>query len=320
MHRARVFVLVLLVLPLLGLAEPPLPASANVDFADPFVLRDGKTYYAFATAARGAHVQVARSFDLTTWTALPDALPELPKWAGRQASLTWAPSVLERDRRWILYYTAQDAASGFQCISRATSARPEGPYADDSTKPFVCQLPLCGSIDPSPHIDANGKPWLLWKSDENSTACRGRARIWSQQLSPDGLALTGEPTPLLATDRSWEHPLIEGPSMFRSGTQTHLLYSGGWYESAQYAVGWATCDGPAGPCKKMTLDAPLVKSTSTLLGPGGQELFDDADGRLWMAYHAWTAPNATYAAGGARALRFSRVDLTSGTPVFSLTP
>jgi len=304
-----------LVLPLLGLAESPAPVALDGEFADPFVLRDGRAYYAFATSARGAHVQVARSFDLAKWTPLPDALPELPTWAGRDASLTWAPAVLQRGGRWVLYYTARHEASGFQCISRATSARPAGPYVDDTSKPFVCQLALCGSIDPSPFVDASARPWLLWKSDENSAACAGKSRIWSQPLAADGLALAGEPTPLLTTDRAWEEPLIEGPSMVRRGGRTYLLYSAGWYESAQYSVGWASCDGPAGPCKKMTLDGPLMKSSTTLLGPGGQELFDDADGRTWMAYHAWTAPNATYAAGGARSLRFARVDLTSGVPV-----
>src|SRR4051812_7533847 len=66
---------------------------AGADFADPFVLREGATYYAFATGTRTANLQVARSEDLVTWSLLPrDPLPVLPSWAGKEAGLTWAPS------------------------------------------------------------------------------------------------------------------------------------------------------------------------------------------------------------------------------------
>ena len=96
------------------------------------------------------------------------------------------------------YYTARHLASGFQCISRAIADRPEGPYVDTSTRPFVCQVAgsesLCGSIDPSPFVDTNGKSYLLWKSDENSNSCKTAPRIcvtraerttgWSWSASP----------------------------------------------------------------------------------------------------------------------------------------
>jgi hypothetical protein len=64
----------------------------------------------------------------------------------------------------------------------------------------------------------------------------------------------------------------------------------------------------------MTLDAPLMKSAGTMLGPGGQEIFTDTLGRAWMAYHAWTAPHTTYCSGGVRSLRLSRLSLSDGTP------
>ena len=138
--------------PALALPEPMPSASSSstassslaafdvsrADFANPFVLADRDGYVAFATGAGDEHVQVARSRDLATWTRLPDALPSLPSWAARERGLTWAPAVLRRESAYVLYYTARDAASGFQCIGRATSARPEGPYLDDSEHAFVC--------------------------------------------------------------------------------------------------------------------------------------------------------------------------------------
>ncbi|HVH47806.1 MAG TPA: glycoside hydrolase family 43 protein [Labilithrix sp.] len=303
-------------------ADSAEPSPFESDFADPFVLRDGDSYFAFATGASGRHIQVARSRDLAAWAMLPDALPNLPSWAAREGGLTWAPSVLRRERHYVLYYTTADTGSGFQCISRAIAPRAEGPYVDDSPRPFVCQTggptPLCGSIDPSPFVDAAGRPWLLFKSDENSPSCKTQSRIWSQPLSEDGLSVIGAASALLGTDRSWEGPLIEGPSMIRDGNAMLLFYSANWYESADYAVGYARCDGPVGPCKKMTLDGPLFKSHTTALGPGGQELFTDAVGRAWMAYHAWTPPKTSYGSGGARSLRLARVEVSQGTP--TITP
>lgn len=307
---------------------PPAPAHADSavepsplesDFPDPFVLRDGDAYYAFATGGKGRNVQVARSRDLTAWAVLPDALPTLPSWAARDGGLTWAPSVLRREHHYVLYYTAADTGSGFQCISRAIASRIEGPYVDDSPRPFVCQTgeatPFCGSIDPSPFVDAAGRAWLLYKSDENSPKCRTTPRIWSQELSDDGLNVVGEASSLLGTDRDWEGPLIEGPSMIRDGDGTLLFYSANWYESANYAVGYARCEGPRGPCRKMTIDGPLLKSRGGELGPGGQEIFRDTFGDAWFAYHAWSAPKTSYASGGARSLRFARVGLTHAAPL-----
>jgi beta-xylosidase len=306
----------------MGSAPPSSPRSK--DFADPFVLRVGETYYAFATGSRSTHVQAARSSDLETWAPLGDALPRLPAWASDVADLTWAPAVLPREKTFVLYYTARHTASGFQCISHATSASVAGPYVDDSSSPFVCTIgggqPYCGSIDPSPFLDEHGKPHLLWKSDENSAACQTAPRLWSQPLSDDGLELVGAPTALLTMDRGWERPIIEGPSMVVHDGQYTLFYSANEYETAKYAVGYAQCAGPAGPCTKVTKDAPLLKSSGTQLGPGGQEFFTDPRGEWWMAFHAWTAPRFTYRDGGARSLHIAHLAFDRGVPLIDRDP
>src|SRR4051812_7516923 len=133
------------------------------DFADPFVLRAPGGYYAFATGARGSHLQLATSRDLARWTPAGDPLPVLPAWAAPGRGVTWAPAVLPRANSYVLYYTTPDLASGFQCISRATADQPEGPYRDASPQPLVCQTSgataLCGSIDPSPFLDRDGTPY-----------------------------------------------------------------------------------------------------------------------------------------------------------------
>lgn len=293
-------------------------ALSERDFADPFVLRAGETYFAYATNRDDSNVQVARSRDLSSWELLPDALPRLPTWAAARQGLTWAPSVLQRGDRFVLYYTARHVASGFQCISRAVADRPEGPFRDESPAPFVCQVEgetrFCGSIDPSPFVDPKGAVYLLWKSDENATACRGTSRIWAQAMTGDGLELTGDAKELTALDAPWEGPLLEGPSMIAAGGRYFLFYSANWWESDRYAIGYATCETALGPCRKQTGKEPFAKTAGKLFGPGGQEFFTDALGQTWMAFHAWTSAKTSYALGGVRALHFAMVEFADATP------
>jgi beta-xylosidase len=285
------------------------------DFPDPFVLRVGDTYYAYATNVRSNNVPALRSADLATWERIGDALPLLQKWARSGAGLTWAPSVLPRGDGYVLYFTARDNASDRQCIGRAVAAAPDGKFKDASAQPFICQANLGGSIDPSPFVDDDGSAWLLWKNDGN--CCSLSVGLWIQRLSDDGLSLVGEPTELLRYNRAWESPLIEGPALLKHDGKYFLFYSANWYDGPDYAIGYAVADAITGPYTKITQDGPLFAKQGEVAGPGGQEFFADAAGNLWMAYHAWHARNVGYANLGQRSLRLERVAFVNGKPVIT---
>lgn len=280
------------------------------DFPDPFVVRGDDGWYAFATNTGWGNVPTARSDDLATFTAVGDAMPTLPDWAASGQSLTWAPGVLRRGDLWVLYFTARYTAAGLQCIGAATATAPQGPYTDAIGAPFVCQTDFGGSIDPYPFVDPDGDAWLLWKNDGN--CCGLSVGLWAQPLAADGLSLTGSPAEILRYDEAWEDPLIENPAMWAHEGRFHLLYSANWWESSGYCVGWAVCETPAGPCVKHR-SGPIFQSTDTVAGPGGQALFADDAGRVWLAYHAWTPPADTYGEGGARSLRLDPVTFDGDT-------
>jgi beta-xylosidase len=283
------------------------PAWAG-DFADPFVLVAGSAYYAFATNVGPANVPVLRSGDLEHWTAAGDALPVLPSWAESGRKLTWAPAVARVGPSYLLFFTARDRRSGRQCIGRAASADPAGPFRDTATAPFLCQAELGGSIDPSLVQDdeESGGWYLLWKNDGN--CCDLPVRLWSQRLDPTGRALVGPRAALLDRDRSWEGPLVEGPTMWRERGAWHLLYSANLWNSERYAIGYARCESPLGPCRKRG-SGPVMQSDDETAGPGGPEVFADGEGRRWMAYHGWRAGAVGYRQGGARSLWLARVEM-----------
>ena len=247
------------------------------DFPDPFVLKVGDTYYAYATNGAGKQVQTLTSEDLVHWRPGPDALPKLGSWAF--AGETWAPEVMKRDgASYVLYYTAN------HCVGRAVATAPLGPFVDDSKKPLVCQAKLGGSIDPSPFRDDDGRLSLLWKNDGN--AIGAPTHVYAQRLSSDGLRLAGRRTTIETNDVPWEANVVEGPMLRKHDGRYYLLYSGNVYSGAGYAVGYATCRTPFGPCRDAP-ENPILETACDAHGPGHNALIDDGAGRTWIVYHAW---------------------------------
>ena len=79
--------------------------------------------------------------------------------------------------------------------------------------------------------------------------------------------------------------------MARVGDGAYVLfYSGGWWENDTYAIGYATGSGPLGPFHNETDDTPGLASEEGMAGPGGAEVFTDADGGWRLAFHACTPP------------------------------
>ena len=299
-------------------AHPP-PASANYssaptrvvypfDFPDPYVLRSGSTYYGYATNSGLGNVQIIRSTNLVRWEPVGNALPALPSWAS--PDFTWAPSVLRVGSSYVMYYTVHSASTGLECISSAISNSPAGPFTDDSQAALVCQIERGGSIDPSPFVNTTGA-FLLWKSE--GTNGEGN-RIWSQQIGPTGRTLIGPAVEVLAPTQAWEGGVVEGPSMVQLDGSLLLFFSGNAWASSRYAVGYATCAGPLGPCRPAQAN-PVLRSTGSMAGPGGQEFFTDTGGAVWMAFHAYAVPNV--GPPNSRLLHLDRVNMSGGAPVMT---
>lgn len=297
----------LLLAALLLAAAGPAPEPAFVpvyeeDFPDPFIVPHEGRFLAYATNARHfqANVQMAVSDDLRRWAPLKaggklhDAMPRLPVWAA--PGWTWAPEVMAHGGRYLLYFTARERTSGQQCTGVAQSDGPLGPFVDASDKPLVCQHPLGGTIDASPFRDADGLMYLYFKPDGNAVG--KPTDIMVQRLSSDGLAVVGEPVALLRNTQGWQAHVVESPSMVRQGDAYMLFYSAnhfGWgphQRLSPYAMGYAVCASPMGPCTDAP-ENPILHSyhdrtRGCLSGPGHQILFENA-GRQYIAFHAHAA-------------------------------
>lgn len=284
-------------------------------FADPFVLQVGDDFYVYATNSASKNIALARSTDLVKWQNLPDAMPALPKWAKLTGGFVWAPEVMQIGEKFVLYYTARDKQTDRQCVGVALSDSPEGKFKDNNSAPLVCQASLGGTIDASPFLDADGKRYLYYKNDGN--CCNLATYIYVQELAPDGLSVSGEPIALLRNDALWEGHVIEAPTMFLHDGTYYLFYSANDYASHQYAVGYAVCSSPKGPCQKAAenpiLASDLQNKQAMVIGPGHQALLQVGD-QTWIFYHAWEVISGSRR-GDRRLLWLDRLDWVDGKPV-----
>ena len=284
-------------------AEPSFVPVLRDNFPDPFVLEHKGEFIAYSTND-GANVPVATSRDLVSWRILADpanpgkkydAFPALGPWA--KEGFTWAPEVFEIGGKWHLYYTASSRRHDAQCIGLAIADTPRGPFQDSSPEPLVCQTKLGGTIDANVLKDSDRKLYLYYKNDGNRV--KQRTALWGQRLSDDGRALAGEPVALISDKERWTERVIEAPTMVRGPAGYTLFYSGGFFGwkpeeggLSPYAMGYATCTGPLGPCTAApgnpVLHSFKDREAGCISGPGHQSIFE-ARGRTFISFHAWAA-------------------------------
>ncbi len=281
--------------------------------ADPSIVRAGGRWIVYSTqrltdGVATQNVPIETSLDLEAWANAGDALPVLPPWA--VAGGTWAPSVIElSDGTYRLYFAALNT-SGHECIGVAAATSALGPFTSSAAMPLACQPTSGGSIDPDVFADGNGQLWLTWKNDGNSIGQSDK--LWSQQLTDDGMFLMGSPDVLLEASARWEHGVIENPDLVTLDGQLFLFYSGGQYAATSYATGYATCASAAGPCVKATTSKPIAPN-SWAVGNGSLSTFALPDGRTGIAWSAWLA-NRVATPGSSRSLFIGHIHMASGVP------
>ena len=270
--------------------------------ADPMVLQDNGTYYAYGT---GERFPMARSTDLVTWASIPPAMTTRPAWVPRTGNWNpWAPSVLRNEPAcpgsacYVMYYTALNVTlePDVNCIGVAISSTAAGPFTDTgmlNTNPSSTDAegrPIgCGddaghsNIDAAPFVDpATGKAYLYLSTGHEPNRA-WRRTISVIELTADRLHAATPRQPLFTYTQPWEGDVVEGPWMVHRDGLYYLFYSGGTFTNATYGLGYAYGTSPAGP---FTKDAQLLGTIPLVIGPGGASMIGDD----WTVYHARAVP------------------------------
>jgi xylan 1,4-beta-xylosidase len=269
---------------LVGVCAPASVANPVLtgDHPDPSLLRAGDGWYAASTSNDWLPAfPILHSTDLAGWRQVGSVLARRPRWAARDF---WAPDLVRRDGRVLVYYAAQ-TRSRRRCLGVASAARVRGPYRDHGT--ILCTS--IGEIDPVPVTDEHGADWLLWK--RNGNAVGGPTPILAAPLAPGGMSLAAPPRELFRADAPWERGLVEGPALLRHSGMFYLVYSAGdcCGRNCNYATGVARSPSLLGPWEKRP--APILKGNGAFRCPGHVSIVDGPGDEPVLAYHAYVRGN-----------------------------
>lgn len=235
---------------------------SEVTLADPYILSDGKYYYAYGTTAASKGFEVYRSRELYKWEKIGFVLLKENTTAN---SRFWAPEVYKIDDTYYMFYAA-DAK-----VYIATSSSPEGPFVQLG-KSFICH-----GIDPHLYQE-NGKRYLFYVP-----YVKGKNEIWMAELN-ENFSLKQETAHRCLTPEGWEGITNEGPFIVKHNNTYHLTYSGSGYQNKNYAVCVATADSITGTWTKA--EKTVLQKPNNLYGTGHHSLFIDKNGEQRIVFHA----------------------------------
>jgi beta-xylosidase len=180
--------------------------------------------------------------DLVHWTRHRHVLDVAGiKWA---AYAVWAPSAIERDGKYYIFFGANDIQSDKETggIGLAVSDTPGGPFRDAIGHPLVSAFHNGAQpIDPFVYRDDDGRTYLYYGGWGHCNVVR---------LSPDLKSV--EPYPDGSTWKEITPPgYVEGSFVIKRKGIYYLMWSEGGWTGPDYRVAYATGTSPLGPFKPM---------------------------------------------------------------------
>lgn len=255
------------------------------ELPDPSIIEVNGTYYATGSSNDwGPVYPIYKSSNLVDWSFVTYVFAEPPKWT---MGSYWAPELSYRDGTFYCYYTAR-RTDGVSCIGVATTKNIEDGFQDKG------MLIEWGNeaIDAFVYNE-NDSLYITWKA---YGLTRGKSiQLLGSALTPDGLALSGEPFVILtAESESWEKGGMEGQCIVKRDGYLYMLYSGNACcgGSCDYQVGVARAKTMRGPWEKYSQN-PLLKGNSDWKCPGHGTALQSGNSWYYL-YHAYNQNGFPY--------------------------
>ncbi len=246
-------------------------------YADPEGIVFGKRYWIYPTYSASFDEQVYldafSSDDLVTWKKHARILDtSRVTWAKRAM---WAPSVIEKDKKYFLFFGANDIQSDNEegGIGVAIADKPEGPFQDLLGKPLIGKFHNGAQpIDQFVFHDQDGKYYLIYGGWRHCNIAQLRDDFKSFTPLKDGMTYR-EITP---------EGYVEGPFMFVRNGKYYFMWSEGDWTGADYCVAYAIADSPFGPFKRIG----KVLQQNALIATGAGHHSVIRNGQDWyIVYH-----------------------------------
>ncbi|HEX2207955.1 MAG TPA: glycoside hydrolase family 43 protein [Longimicrobium sp.] len=294
--------------------------------ADPWVVKEGGTYYSVQSVDNG--IVVYRSTRLSqllsngvrVWVA-PDT--------GWNRTNVWAPELHHVDNRWYIYYAAGRAGPPFihqrAGVLESTGDDPQGPYVDRGM--LYTGDDQAGGAPAKWAIDLtigriNGQLVAVWSGWENDAATdRTPQHLYAaRMISPT--TISGNRVRISSPTEAWERgtelDLQEGPEVLQRNGQTFIIYSTRESWLPDYRLGQLKFIGgdPLSPASWSKSGGPVFQSGEGVVGVGHASFTTSPSGtENWIVYHAKTST----APGWDRVIRMQTFTWNSdGSPNFGL--
>jgi len=267
------------------ISNPILPGY----FADPSAYRFGDAYYIYATSdgfnvnQTGGWPVVWKSKDFINWEASRIDVIHENGTAFDLSSFYWAPSALEHNGKYYLFFTYADYYTQI-----AVSDTPDGEFTSlgnlfdtsEETRPYN------KTIDSQVFKDDDGKVYITYLLNPDP---EGDHRIWTAiaELDPDNLlnVLKIRKLEEIGTDYK------EGQEIIKHGDKYYLLYSQGWWRDDSYHVKYALSDDIWGPYE---IKDTILRSPNEEINGTGHHSTIKVDDKYYIVYHRnfhpWIGP------------------------------
>lgn len=257
--------------------------------ADPWVIRDGDSYYYCYSGGNGVCVnKIAAPDKITTEGGVKVyTAPE----GCEYSSEYWAPELHKIGGRWYIYVAADNGDNYnhrmyvLGCLGDEPTAEYEmlGKITDKTDK-----WAIDGSV-----LQYKGECYFIWSGWEGDSNVA--QNIYIAHMS-DPCTIDSDRVMLSCPDMEWEQrggrPHInEGPVAVVKNDTVHIIYSASGSWSDDYCLGKLTFDGKGDIMNASTwvkYPAPVFEKTDKTFGPGHCSFTTDADGETWVVYHANT--------------------------------
>ncbi len=293
---------------------------------DPTIIRQGKTYYVFATNRFAEKLTpIFCSQDLSQWKFCAHVFDAVPEWALKEipgARGIWAPDISYVNGKYLLYYSVSTFGSNQSAIGLITNRTldPNSPnyrWVDEGMVIRSTREDDWNAIDPNLIIDDSGNMWLALGSFWGGIKMR-RLDPKTGKLSPNDTTLYS-----LASRRPLDPPAIEAPAIVRHEKYYYLFVSFDFCcrgKNSSYKIMVGRSKKITGPYLDHT-GKPLLAGGGTLLmsgsdtwrGPGGQSILLDAVADL-LVFHSYNVTT------GKPSLQISTIIWEDGWPQVGVLP
>lgn len=268
---------------------------------DPAIIRQGATYYVFATNRFNQKLlPIFCSRDLQAWKFCGNVFDDVPEWARLEvpgARGIWAPDISYAAGEYRLYYAVSTFGSNQSVIGLTTNKTldinsAEYKWIDRGRVVGSAKTDDYNAIDPNYVQDQDGNGWLAFGSFWGGIKMR--------RLDPVTGKLSATDTKLysLASRRPLDPPAIEGPAIIRHGKHYYLFVSFDFCcrgKNSTYKIFVGRAGKITGPYVdregRSLMDGGgtlVIEGSENWRGPGGQSLLHDSSQDL-MAFHSYSS-------------------------------